>query len=269
VAISPNYSFTVITLFPEMFPGPLGYSLSGKALQKKEWTLNIINLRDFSQSKHKKVDDISFGGDFGLVIMPDVVHDALTHALTLHKDPTIIYLSPKGEIFTQQHAKDFLNRRPTHNRHSERSEESLDPSAMPQDDVIKKAQDGVEIIFLCGRYEGIDDRVIEYWRKNHGLIEISLGDFILSGGEIGALSIMDACLRYQTVERKETLQYESFENDLLEYPHYTKPREWKGMHVPDVLLSGHHKEIAKWKKEMSESITKEKRPDLWIKYLKS
>ncbi|USO02341.1 MAG: tRNA (guanosine(37)-N1)-methyltransferase TrmD [Alphaproteobacteria bacterium] len=247
-------NFTVITLFPEMFPGPLEHSLSGKALEKKEWKLRVINMRDFSHSKHHKVDDTSFGGDFGLVIMCDVVHDALVYALTLHKNPIIVYLSPKGEVFKQEHVKRFWH------RHSETNTRSSFAEA--QDDEL-------EIIFLCGRYEGIDERVLEYWRENHGLIELSLGDFILSGGEVAAITMMDAILRYQTVERKETLAYESFENCLLEYPHYTKPREWKGKQVPEVLLSGHHGDIAKWKKEMSEKITKEKRLDLWQKYLKT
>lgn len=225
------WRFTVITLFEEIFPGPLGLSLSGRLLQKKGWHLNILNLREFSHLKHKKVDDISFGGDFGLVIRPDIVHNALIHALTLHKkDPIIIYLSPRGSVFKQSHVKEFLQHK--------------------------------EIIFLCGRYEGIDDRVIEYWSKHHGLIEISLGDFILSGGEIAALAIMDSCLRYHTIERTETLQHESFETGLLEYPHYTKPREWNGMEVPKVLLNGNHQAIAQWKKDMSVKITKERRPDL-------
>jgi len=199
-------------------------------------------MRDFSTLKHKKVDDTSFGGDFGLVIRSDIVHDALTHAMTLHKNPLIVCLSPKGDVLTQEHVKRFMNSGPS-----------------TQDD-------NIEVIFLCGRYEGIDERVIEYWKENHGLLEISLGDFILSGGEIGALTIMDTLLRYQTVERQETLQSESFESGLLEYPHYTKPREWKGMQVPDVLLSGHHKDIEKWKQEMSEKITERRRPDLWRIY---
>ena len=248
-----HWSFSVITLFPEMFPGPLGHSLSGKALDKKQWTLNVINLRDFSHLAHRKVDDISFGGDFGLVIRADIVHEALTHALTLHKNPDIIYTSPKGEVFNQSHVVSLRG---------DEGDEAIG-RLLP----ASQARGRNDIIFLCGRYEGIDDRVIQYWAQNHGLIELSLGDFILSGGELAALTMMDACLRYQTIERKETLAAESFETGLLEYPHYTKPRVWNGMEVPEVLLSGHHQKIAAWKKGMSEKITKERRPDLWEKYL--
>lgn len=229
--------FTVITLFPEMFPGPLGHSLSGKALHDHKWDLQLINLRDFSHLKHKKVDDVSFGGDFGLVIRADIVHNALMHALSLSHNPLILYTSPRGTVFQQKHVREW-------NTYE-------------------------DIIILCGRYEGIDDRVIQYWHIHHGLTEISIGDFILSGGEVAALTMMDACLRYETIARPETLATESFETNLLEYPHYTKPRVWNDIAVPDVLLSGHHQEIAQWKKKMSEDATKERRPDLWRNSIKS
>lgn len=221
-----------------MFPGPLQHSLAGKGLKKKLWSLQTINIRDFSHLKHQKVDDVSFGGGAGLIIRPDIIHKALEYAVSLHTNPTIIYLSPKGESLNHSHIKKW-----TQNKSK-------------------------EIIFLCGRYEGIDERVIEYWKQKKNLIEISIGDYILSGGEIAAMTIIDACLRHVPgiLEQKETLKEESFEVELLEYPQYTKPREWKGKTVPDILLTGHHQAIKDWRKEMSEAVTKSRRPDLWEKY---
>ena len=224
---------TVLTLFPEMFPGTLGHSLAGKALDSGMWYLNKVNIRDFSSDKNGKVDDVPFGGGYGMVIKADVLNEALKSVLDA-PGPRI-YLSPRGKKFDQQFAKKL----------------SFENGA----------------VFICGRYEGVDERFLVY----NEIEEVSLGDFILSGGELGAQIIMDSVIRLlpNVVGKPEALLDESFETGLLEYPLYTQPRIWKGLEVPQVLLSGDHKKINLWKKKTSEMITKSKRPDLWAKYIKS
>ncbi len=232
------WSVTVLTLFPEMFPGPLQQSLAGKALEKGLWQLNAMNIRDFALSKHKTVDDKPFGGGNGMVMRPDVLANALDVAIAAYpknEKPRLIYPSPRGKVFTQA-----------------KSQELLEQQA---------------VIIICGRYEGIDERVIEYY----GIEEISLGDFILSGGEIAAMAMIDTCIRQVSGVLKEPLALaeESFGDGvfagLLEYPHYTRPAEWRGLKVPEVLVSGHHAEIKEWRLKQAEAVTKERRKDLWEK----
>ncbi len=231
---------TVVTLFPEMFPGPLSYSLLGKQLGSL-WNLQTVNIRDFSDNIWHKVDDTPYGGGAGMVIKPNVVHDALTQALSMYNNitPTVVYMTPRGKVFNNNVAKNIVN------------------------------NDG--LIILCGRYEGIDQRVIDFWKTNHNLIEISIGDYVLFGGEIPAMVLIETCLRLipGMMHNPESVEDESFAIDLLEYPQYTKPAIWHGDSVPSVLLSGNHLEIAKWRTNQAEQITKDVRPDLWDKYLKS
>ncbi|MDR1207755.1 MAG: tRNA (guanosine(37)-N1)-methyltransferase TrmD [Holosporales bacterium] len=228
---------SVVTLFPEMFPGPLTHSLAGKGLKKKIWNVSPIQIRDFAQDKHRTVDDTSYGHNAGMILKPDIVHCAMCHAVEhFLGTPQIIFMSPRGEPFKQPLARSLAQ------------------------------SDGV--IVLCGHYEGIDERVIEHWRDTHGLKEISLGDYILSGGEIAALTLLDACIRLlpEIVHNEASLAQESFDLDLLEFPQYTKPYEWQDKVVPDVLLSGDHKKIAAWQKFEAEKITRARRPDLWELY---
>lgn len=220
----------VLTLFPEMFPGFLGYSLAGKALAEGKCDLNVVNIRDFATDKYKSVDDTPFGGGAGMVMKPSVLDSALK---ATYQKGEIYYLSPRGMVFNQETAHSFAKEE--------------------------------EMTFLCGRFEGIDERIIEKWN----IKEISIGDFILSGGEPALLTMLDAVIRLLPNVMGNDLSEieESFENGLLEYPHYTKPQEFEGMKVPEILLSGHHKKINEWRLEQSKKITKERRPDLWTKYL--
>lgn len=220
---------TIFTLFPEMFPGPLGYSVTGRALGR-HWSFNTVNIRNFATDKHATVDDASFGGGPGMVIRPDVLDAALD---SVEDSIPLIYLSPRGCTLTQSMVKKF--------------------ASLPR------------IGLICGRYEGIDERVI----RLRNIQEVSIGDFVLSGGEIASFVFIDACVRILpgVVGNEQSCVQESFENDLLEYPHYTRPREWKGMNVPDVLLSGHHENIEAWRQEQAEEATKQRRPDLWQRYL--
>lgn len=222
---------TVLSLFPEMFPGPLGHTLAGKALEAGIWTLDSVQIRDFATNKHNTVDEAPYGGGAGMVMKPDVVAAALD-SVAEAPGPRI-YLSPRGKPFDQARAKEL----------------AAGPGA----------------VFLCGRYEGLDQRLID----GRELEEISLGDFVLSGGETAALAVMDACIRLLpgVLGAPEGLAEESFETGLLEYPLYTQPREWEGRDVPDILLSGHHAKIRAWRQEQAERITKERRPDLWDRYM--
>ena len=228
---------TVLTLFPEMFPGALQYSLLGKSLGKL-WNIKAINIRDFSEDKHHTVDDTPYGGGAGMVMKPDVVNRALEYAIALYDEiPTIVYMTPKGKVFNHQIAQ-------------------------------RISENASGIVFLCGRYEGIDQRVIDYWKINHNMIEISIGDYVLFGGEIPAMVVIESCMRFQSgIMNNETSVFdESFSNGLLEYPQYTRPETWNEENVPRVLLSGNHKEINKWRLKQAEAITKEIRPDLWKRY---
>ena len=227
------WNATVLSLFPEMFPGTLTFSIAGKALVNNLWSLNTINIRDFSNDKNGKVDDVPFGGGHGMVLKPEVLDRALKSVVD-HNRPRI-YLSPRGRKFDQSFAKDLSKEK--------------------------------GVVFICGRYEGVDERFLTH----NDIQEVSVGDYVLSGGEIGAQLIMDATIRLlpNVIGNSQGLVEESFESDLLEYPLYTQPRVWNGIEVPEVLLSGDHKKIEIWKIKMSEKITKLKRPDLWSKYIKS
>ena len=222
----------VLTLFPEMFPGPLGLSLAGQGLEAGSWALEAVDIRDFAADKHRTVDDLPFGGGPGMVIRPDVVSEAIDAAAGADPSLALIYLTPRGRPLTQARVGELAR--------------------------------GPGIILLCGRYEGLDERVLDA----HGLDEISLGDFVLSGGEAAAIAVIDACVRLLpgVVGAPESLIDESFENGLLEYPQYTRPREWRGRTVPEVLVSGDHEKVKAWRRHQAKAITRERRPDLWARY---
>ena len=223
----------IFTLYPEFFPGPLDKSLHGKALSKKIWDMEIVNIRNFAKDKHKVVDDTPFGGGSGMLIKPDVIAEAIDQKVD--RGEKIIYLSPKGKIFNQSLAKEYSKKK--------------------------------KINILCGHFEGIDQRVID----NRNIEEISLGDFIVSGGEIASLVFLDSILRLipGVLGNLKSTDEESFEKGLLEYPQYTKPQIWEKKVVPDVLLSGDHAKIKHWRLSQSEAITRDRRPDLWQKYKKN
>ena len=216
--------FDILTLFPEMFE-PLRYSIIGKAVEKKLIDINLINIRDFSKDKHKKVDDTPYGGGAGMVMRPDVVYDAFNFVKT--ENCKVIYMSPQGKTLNQKMVEDFSKEK--------------------------------HLIILCGHYEGIDQRVINKIVDE----EISIGDYVLTGGEIPAMVLIDSVSRYiEGVLKQESIKEESFSNGLLEYPQYTRPEVFEGETVPSILLSGHHENIEKWRKEQSLKVTKDKRPDL-------
>jgi tRNA (guanine37-N1)-methyltransferase len=221
---------TVLTIFPEMFPGPLGSSLAGKALTEGKWALEAIDIRGFATDKHRSVDDAPSGGGAGMVMRADIAAAAIdaARAATPAGTPTI-YLSPRGYPFMQEQARELAG--------------------------------GPGVILLCGRFEGIDERVLQA----RNIEEISIGDYVLSGGEIAAQVVIDAVVRLLpgVAGNESSLAEESFAQGLLEYPHYTRPREWEGRAIPGVLLSGDHKAIAKWRREQAEKLTKARRPDLW------
>ena len=223
----------VFTLYPELFPGPLNNGLYRKALDKKIWNIEVINIREYAKDKHKTVDDTPFGGGSGMVMRADVIASALDKNISDKKEP-ILYLSPKGEKFDQIHAKKIVNK---------------------------------NINIICGHFEGVDERILE----TRNIQQVSIGDYILSGGEIGAFVIIDAIVRLLpgVLGNSNSLAEETFEGHLLEYPQYTKPQKWEKKEVPDVLLKGDHKKIKDWRLAQSESITRRRRPDLWKKYKKS
>ena len=223
----------ILTLFPEMFPGTLGMSLAGTGLKKGLWDLKTLDIRDFSDNKHRNVDDTPAGGGPGMVMRADVLGTAIDHARDQAEESwPLVYLSPRGRCFDQAMAQDW-----------------------------QKAG-GVTII--CGRFEGIDERVLEA----RDVTEVSLGDFVLSGGEPAAITMLDAVIRLLpgVMGQPETLTEESFTSGLLEYPHYTRPSVWENRSIPEVLMSGHHKKIAEWRRGQAEEITRLRRPDLWSAY---
>jgi tRNA (guanine37-N1)-methyltransferase len=221
-----------LTLFPEMFPGPLGESLAGKAMKEGAWSLQAVDIRRFAKDRHGTVDDAPFGGGAGMVMKPDV----LSLAIEAVAEPgmTKLLMSPRGAPFGQARARQLAA--------------------------------GPGVLLVCGRFEGVDERVIEA----HGLEEVSVGDFVLSGGEIAAMAVMDCCVRLLpgVMGEPTSANEESFEDGLLEYPHYTRPASWAGpdgieRRVPEVLVSGHHGKVAEWRKRQREEITRRRRPDLW------
>ena len=218
--------FDILTLFPEMFE-PLKTSVIGKALQKEQIAINLVNIRDFSKDKHKKVDDTPYGGGAGMVMKPDVVYSAYQSVEKQSQKAKVIYMSPQGKTLNQQKVEEL-------------SKES-------------------HLIILCGHYEGIDQRVLDKIVDE----EISIGDYVLTGGEIPAMVLIDSVSRYvEGVLNQESIQEESFSNGMLEYPQYTRPEVFEGESVPEILLSGHHEKIDRWRKQKSLEITKTKRPDL-------
>ncbi len=221
----------VLTLYPEMFPGVLGHSLTGKALKDGLWSLDPIDIRMFARGKHRNVDDTPAGGGAGMVLRADVVARAIDFADKGHDraDWPVIYLSPRGKPFDQAMAKRFSQAR--------------------------------GITLLCGRFEGVDQRVLDA----RAVEEVSLGDFILTGGEIAAQALIDATVRLipRVLGNADSTEEESFSDGLLEHPQYTRPTEWEGRMIPEILLSGHHANIAKWRSDQSRQLTKERRPDLW------
>jgi tRNA (guanine37-N1)-methyltransferase len=225
-----TFAATILTLFPEMFPGSLGISLAGKALSDGLWSLDTRDIRASTTDKHRTVDDHPAGGGAGMVLKPDILAAAIDAAP--HVGPRLL-MSPRGQPLTQN--------------------------------FVRELAAGPGCLIVCGRFEGIDERVIE----RRDLIEVSLGDFVLSGGEPAALALLDAVVRLLpgVMGKAESGEEESFEDGLLEHPHFTKPRLWEGLEIPQILLSGDHKAMAKWKREQREALTKTRRPDLWQKYL--
>ena len=224
-----TWKANILTLYPDIYPGYLGYSLLGKALEKNIWELNVYNLRDFGEGKHKAVDDKPFGGGAGMIIKPDILGDAIEETLIKnHDQQKLVYLSPKGKPFKQVDAEKFSQ------------------------------SNGVSI--LCGHFEGIDQRIIDIYE----IEEISMGDYVLTGGEVASFAFLDAIIRLLpgVLGNEISIKDESFSDNLLEYPQYTKPQEYKNIKVPDVLLSGNHEKIAEWRREKSLEITKKNRPDL-------
>jgi tRNA (guanine37-N1)-methyltransferase len=229
---------TALTLFPEMFPGPLGESLAGRALKEGVWSLEAVDIRRFAGDRHRTVDDAPFGGGAGMVLKPDVLSaaiEAVMQAPGMAGVPKVL-LSPRGAPFSQARGRELAA--------------------------------GPGVLLVCGRFEGVDERVIEA----QALEEISVGDFVLSGGEIAAMTVMDCCVRLLpgVMGAADSANEESFEDGLLEYPHYTRPATWAGpdgieRRVPEILLSGHHGKVAEWRVKQREEITRRRRPDLWAR----
>ncbi len=224
----PPWQAQVLTLFPEMFPGPLGVSLVGQAREAGIWSLATIQIRDFGIGRHRQVDDTPAGGGAGMVMRADVLGAAIDAARAAVPDAPVIYLSPRGQPFDQAMAHGL--------------------------------SEGPGVTLLAGRFEGIDERVIEA----RGLTEVSIGDYVLSGGELAAMVMIDACVRLipGVLGAPESLAHESFETGLLEYPQYTRPREWEGHGIPEVLLSGDHRKIEDWRRAKAQALTEARRPDL-------
>lgn len=227
-----SFAATVLTLYPEMFPGPLGVSLAGEALSRELWSLETKNIRDHGRGRHRAVDDTPAGGGPGMVMRCDVVAEAVDAVAQVDDSRPRLMLSPRGKPLAQAH--------------------------------VRILAAGPGIVLLCGRFEGVDQRLLDA----RGFEEISIGDYVLSGGEIAAMVLLDACIRLLpgVMGKDASGDEESFEAGLLEYPHYTRPREWEGRTIPDVLLSGDHKKIAAWRRGEAESLTRARRPDLWQAY---
>lgn len=227
-----TFAATILTLYPEMFPGPLGVSLAGRALAEGKWSIDAVQMRDFAIDKHRTVDDTPAGGGAGMVLRVDVLAAAVDHALAAQPDCPVIAMTPRGAPLTQRRVRELA------------------------------AGPGVTV--LCGRFEGFDERIF----AGRPVEQVSVGDIVLSGGEPAALMLLDACIRLLpgVMGGAESHAEESFEAGLLEYPHYTRPAEWEGRAIPDVLRSGDHAKIAAWRRARAEEDTQARRPDLWADY---
>jgi len=227
-----TFAATVLTLYPEMFPGPLGASLAGRALAAGAWSLKTIQIRDFASDKHHTVDDTPAGGGAGMVLRVDVLAAAVDHALATRPRCPVLAMTPRGKPITQTR--------------------------------IRELAAGPGVTLLCGRFEGFDERIFE----GRPVEEVSLGDIVLSGGEPAAIAILDACIRLLpgVMGAPSSGAEESFEEGLLEYPHYTRPQEWEGRTIPEVLRSGDHAKISAWRKQRAEEDTRSRRPDLWERH---
>ena len=226
------FKVKIFTLYPEFFPGPFDKGIYGKAIEKKIWNLDIINIRDYTEDKHKTVDDTPYGGGSGMVMRADIIANSLDK--NLGPDEKVYYLSPRGKLLNQ--------------------------------DIAKKISNEKHLNMLCGHFEGVDQRVLD----NRNIEEISIGDYIISGGETASYIVLDSVLRLLpgVLGNKDSIVNESFENGLLEHPQYTKPQIWQKNKVPEVLLSGDHAKIKDWRLSQSEAITRDRRPDLWQKHNK-
>ncbi len=224
-----------MTLFPEMFPGPLGFSNLGRALEDGIWALRTTQIRDYADNKHRNVDDTPAGGGPGMVMRADIAARALDAVQARAPNQPMIYLSPRGRPFTQRRARELAA--------------------------------GPGVILLCGRFEGVDERLLQA----RPIEELSIGDFVLAGGELAAMVVIEAVVRLLpgVLGAAASVEEESFENGLLEYPHYTRPAIWEGRPIPAVLTSGNHRKIALWRRQMAEAVTRARRPDLWAKWARS
>lgn len=229
-----TFAAQILTLYPEMFPGPLGASLAGRALADGKWSCDPIQIRDFATDKHRSVDDTPAGGGAGMVLRADVLASAVDHAVTLRPDAPVLAMTPRGAPITQAR--------------------------------IRALAGGPGVTILCGRFEGFDERLFD---ARPDIEQVSVGDIILSGGEMGALLLLDACIRLLpgVMGAPSSGDDESFESGLLEYPHYTRPQSWEGRTIPQVLRSGDHAKIDAWRKQQAEDHTRLRRPDLWERYI--
>ena len=227
-----TFAATVLTLYPDMFPGPLGVSLAGRARAEGKWTLDAVQIRDFAVGKHKAVDDTPAGGGAGMVLRADVLGACIDHATTMHPGCPVLAMTPRGKPLSQARVRELAG--------------------------------GPGVTILCGRFEGFDERIF----AGREIEEVSIGDIVLSGGEPAALMLLDACIRLLpgVMGAPSSGAEESFENGLLEYPHYTRPIEWEGRTIPQVLRSGDHAKIAAWRKQQAEDDTRLRRPDLWERH---
>lgn len=228
-----TWHLSILTLYPELFPGPLGASVIGRAREQGLWDMNVYNIRDWATDKHQTVDDAPMGGGAGMVMRPDVLDRALCAVEEQKPFDRLIYMSPRGRPFSQELAEEFL--------------------------------ESAHIGIVCGRFEGIDQRILD----KRGIEEVSIGDYILAGGEVAAMVFAETCIRLlpNALNSGNSVLEESFSSGLLEYPQYTRPQNWAGYTVPDVLLSGHHENVRKWRLQQAENLTRLRRPDLWDAYV--